>query len=436
VNSARIQGLIAALLLSCVAACRREPPKPPAVPAPAPTIPDLAPAMVDVCGATRRADRGDNTAPVPADLAATDTQTAHFLAFGDSGTGDPSQFRVAAAMIQFCQAHPCQFALHTGDILYPQGVISTTDPRLKERFEGPYAPLGVPIWMSLGNHDYYPPADPEQAIAYTQVSPSKAWRLPARWYTFLEHGVRFLALDTNQPNAEQETWARQVLAESRRNRERWVVAFGHHPRLSDSRHGNASGEHAAWLDRVLCHRVDLLVSGHDHVLEVLKPRCGFHQIVTGGGGADLYGLTPGDNGAFEAQSFGFVHMDATATSMQAQFVNDHGKALCDTAWQKFQALPTCGKDAVCNGLCAKDPDCLEESCARDGRCNFACTDDSDCEPAGACTCDRDPLICEVRVPGSNELCACDAGCQVTPIACAGDGVCDRGCKAGSDPDCQ
>ena len=338
-------------------------------------------------------------------------------------------------MVQYCQAHPCQFALHTGDIFYPQGIRTTADPRLQERFEGPYAPLGLPIWISLGNHDYYPPADPDQAVAYTHVSPSKAWRLPARWYTFLEHGVRFLALDTNQPIPEQETWARQVLAESRRNGERWVVAFGHHPRLSDSRHGDASGVQAAWLDRVLCHRVDLLVSGHDHVLEVLKPRCGFHQIVTGGGGAGLYDLQPTQQGGFEARSFGFVHVDATATTLQAQFVDDNGKALCDTSWRKAGAPPRCDRDGACNGLCPQDPDCKEEICASDGRCNFACTDDRDCDPAGACACDREPLICEVRVPGSTLVCACDAGCQVSPVTCSADGVCDRGCAAGRDPDC-
>ncbi len=429
---------VATLILLCMAwACRRETPETPKLPEHAvDPNPPAETLRATICGTTQRADRGDGSGEFLTELAGAATTTAHFLAFGDSGTGEPSQFRVAAAMIQYCQKHTCQFALHTGDIFYPQGIGSTDDPRLKERFEGPYAPLGLPIYLTLGNHDYYPPADPKFAVAYTNVSPSHAWRLPARWYTFLEHGVRFLALDTNQPNDAQEAWARRVLAESRRNGERWVIAFGHHPRLSDSRHGDADGDLARWLDRVLCHRVDLLVSGHDHALEVMKPRCGLHQVVTGGGGAGLYDIKPTDNGAFLAHSFGFVHMETEATSLRAHFLDDAGRELCETAWRKAESAPACGADNLCNGLCPQDPDCATENCGTDGRCNFACTDDRDCDTPDACACDREPLICEVRVPGTTDVCGCDAGCQVAPTACRQDGVCDPGCPAGRDPDCR
>ncbi len=421
------QLLIAAALAF---ACGRDKPKP-QHPTPSPPVANL-PMRNAICGATQRADRGDPTGswtPLPA----TATETAHFLAFGDTGTGEPSQFRVAAAMVSYCQSHRCEFALHTGDIFYPQGIGSTDDPRLKERFEGPYAPLGLPIWLTLGNHDYYPPANPDAAVAYTQLSPSKAWRLPARYYTFVAHGVRFLALDTSRVDDAQEAWARGVLATAQ---EPWIIAFGHHPRLSDSRHGDADGALAAWLDRVLCHRVDLLISGHDHALEVMKPRCGVHQLVTGGGGAGLYDIKPTDNSTFLAHSFGFLHLEADTTTLTAHFLDDAGKPLCDTTWRKAGSAPSCGADGTCDGRCPQDPDCATESCGADGRCNFACTTDPDCVAAGACACDRLPLICEVRVPGATALCACDAGCRTSPSTCSADSVCDPGCPAGRDPDCR
>ncbi len=413
-----------------IAACRREPLK---SGQPGPVADENPPMRATVCGTTQRLDRGNPAGDWATDLPADASTSAHFLAFGDSGTGEPSQFRVAAAMITYCQSHPCDFAIHTGDIFYPQGIGSTSDPRLKERFEGPYAPLGIPIWLTLGNHDYYPPADPTFAVAYTKVSPSKAWHMPARYYTFVEHGIRFLAMDTSVPDAKQEAWARKVLVQ---NRERWVIAFGHHPRLSDSRHGDADGDLAGFLDRVLCHRVDLLISGHDHALEVMKPRCGVHQIVTGAGGAGLYDIKPTDNGTFLAHSFGFVHLETTATALHARFLDDSGRELCETSWRKAGPTPACGADGMCNGACPVDPDCQKENCTADGRCNFACTDDRDCDGVGACACDRDPLICEVRTPGTTELCACDAGCQVNPVTCSADGTCDHGCAAGSDPDCR
>ncbi len=397
---------------------------------------DEAPVRTTACGTTQRADRGDGAAPWLTELPRATTDTAHFLAFGDSGTGEPSQFRVAAAMAAYCKTHTCSFAIHTGDIFYPTGVGATDDPRLKERFEVPYAPLGIPIWLSLGNHDYYPPANPDAAVAYTQVSPSKAWRMPARYYTFVEHGIRFLALDTSRPDMAQERWARRVLAESRRHGEPWVIAFGHHPRLSDSRHGDADGVLASFLDRVLCHRVDLLISGHDHALEVMKPRCGVHQVVTGAGGAGLYDIKPTENGTFLAHSFGFLHVETEQTLLHAHFLDDNGKELCETSWRKASSTPVCIKDGLCNGACVGDPDCSEDVCKTDGRCNLACTEDRDCDPMGACTCDRNPLICEVRVPGATDACGCDAACQVKPTVCAADGACDPGCPTGRDPDCK
>lgn len=420
--------LLAAVLL--IAACRREPLK---SAQPGSVADENPPTRATVCGTTQRLDRGDEAGDWAAELPATASNTAHFLAFGDSGTGEPSQFRVAAAMVTYCQSHKCEFAIHTGDIFYPQGIGSTSDPRLKERFEGPYAPLGIPIWLTLGNHDYYPPADPSFAVAYTRVSPSKAWRMPARYYTFVERGIRFLALDTSVPDAKQEAWALQVLTQ---NTERWVIAFGHHPRLSDSRHGDADSDLAGFLDRLLCHRVDLLISGHDHALEVMKPRCGVHQLVTGAGGAALYDILPTEAGTFLAHSFGFVHLETTATTMHARFIDDAGRELCETSWRKAESPPVCGADHTCNGACPGDPDCQTENCTFDGHCNFACTADRDCDALGACACDRDPLVCNVRVPGSADVCGCDAGCQVRPVACTTDTVCDSGCPSGRDPDCR
>ena len=436
-------------LLTLVACHRSAPagtPKPDSPPAAAAQLPAGAtpttalPESVlaaSICGAQLTADRGSHLGQVQAPTAFPNVR-AHFLAFGDSGTGEPSQFAVAAAMRTYCGSHPCKFAIHTGDIFYPTGASSTTDSRLRDRFEVPYAPLGIPIYMSLGNHDYYMPADPNAAVAYTRVSPSRAWRLPARYHTFVEGGVRFLALDTNQPTPAQEAWALDVLAQSRKNGEPWVIAYGHHPRTSDSRHGDADGDVAEWLDRVLCHRVDVLISGHDHALEVMRPHCGTHQIVTGAGGADLYGIHPTEKGQFLAHSFGFVAIDAQGPHMRVSMRDQSGQELCAFTWQRAVSAPVCAGDGVCNGLCAAstpDPDCATTTCTPDGTCNFACMDDPDCGLPRACGCDHDPLICEVRAANSTDICGCDPACQQDPNVCTGDGVCDAGCPSGRDPDC-
>ena len=54
------------------------------------------------------------------------------LIFGDFGTGDENQKLVARDMITYCQKHGCDFALTTGDNIYPKGVgnLASGEPEL------------------------------------------------------------------------------------------------------------------------------------------------------------------------------------------------------------------------------------------------------------------------------------------------------------------
>ena len=65
--------------------------------------------------------------PTDQDTRVADARTAssgvlQFLAFGDSGLGDDNQKAVARHMRTVCQQRGCDFAIHTGDILYPRGI--------------------------------------------------------------------------------------------------------------------------------------------------------------------------------------------------------------------------------------------------------------------------------------------------------------------------
>ena len=246
---------------------------------------------------------------------------ARFVAFGDGGTGEADQYAVARGMGTLCRSRGCDFGLGLGDNFYPVGVRGVNDPQFRTAFELPYAPLGIPIYMILGNHDYF--GTPEAEVAYARVSPSQRFVLPARYYTFFAGGIRFVALDTNEPSAAQEAWAKKVLAQSERNREPWVVALGHHPQQSYGAHQMPQEPLAGFLDRVLCGHVDAYFAGHDHDKQLLAPRCGVTQVVAGTAG-QLRPVGSGPETIWARSSLGFAYVSVQGLEMKLEFIGANG----------------------------------------------------------------------------------------------------------------
>lgn len=310
-----------------------------------------------------------------------------FVALGDFGTGGPDQAKVAEALLEVCGERGCDLVLGLGDLIYPSGASSPDDPQFDSKFEQPYAALDVPFWMSLGNHDNggeFPGptatagglgasyATGNNMVAYAQRTDraSDKWHMPARFYSFTEGPVDFLALDTNTmlfyglavpPEVsagiqEQEAWLRDA---PQAGTSPWKVAFGHHPYLSNGEHGDAGsydghglpgagGDHLkALVEEHLCDEVDLYLSGHDHNLQWLAPAssCGRTALfVSGGGGAGLYEL-PGENPAvFQAASLGFWWFRIAGETLEAAAFDQEGTLLYEGAVAK--PLPLAGAGGV------------------------------------------------------------------------------------------
>ena len=245
-----------------------------------------------------------------------------FIAIGDTGTGEEKQYLVASAIEAVCSELACDFALGLGDNIYESGVDSVDDIQFDDKFEKPYANLNFPFYMTLGNHDNAwiggdgldnDKGEFQVAYHYAEDRPSDKWQMPARYYQFTAPLasetplVTFFSLDSNPLAAVtdldpdyrqrdyyhvQEDW---IEAENSVTTTAWKIAFSHHPYISNGRHGNAGwydgvpGFGYAFYDFVgdnLCGDFDLLISGHDHDLQILPPvdRCeGMAQIVSGAG---------------------------------------------------------------------------------------------------------------------------------------------------------
>lgn len=202
------------------------------------------------------------------------TGSVKFAVLGDFGSGDRSEYRVAAQMAAFRERFPFGFVITTGD-----NIIGRQDrpADLAEKFERPFQALlraQVPFYATLGNHDkasnrFYAP-----------------WNMGGRrYYTFAVENVRFFALDSNRPDRAELVWVDEAL---RRSNEEWKICYFHHPIYSNGvRHGPAL-ELRVLLEPILVrHGVDVVFSGHEHVYERLKPQAGISYFVTGAGGQDV-----------------------------------------------------------------------------------------------------------------------------------------------------
>jgi hypothetical protein len=228
-----------------------------------------------------------------------------------------------------------------GDNFYDGGVDGVEDDQFNTKFEMPYQNLDLPFYVVLGNHDYGETSAEfwkvDAQVEYTQYS--SKWKMPAKYYDFSYEHAAFFGLDTNALmwgfTSAQETWLRSAMQSSSAT---WKFAFGHHPYISNGRHGNAgeyegipnipivSGDDVEdFMEDHICGRVDVYLSGHDHNRQWLQPTCGTEFIVSGAAAknTDLEGRgTP----TFweDDQTQGFIWIEVADNQLTGVFYDKNG----------------------------------------------------------------------------------------------------------------
>lgn len=262
---------------------------------------------------------------------ATAASEIRFFAVGDGGSGGQNQRDVAAAIARKCGSDGCDFGLYLGDVIYQAGVFSPTDSQFQTKFEQPYAAITVPIYIALGNHDYDSTAfyKGEYYTAYAKTSAK--WAMPALHYAFEQGPALFMALDTQQivldhQNAvatQGEYFAERIKAGGNK----WKIAFGHHPYISNGHFGPTQGNFDTFFETYLCGKVDLYLAGHEHDLQVLPgtDACPGTYVVSGGGGrstSQVSGSLPSD---FGLSAFGFAWFRVTAKNILLEMITADGR---------------------------------------------------------------------------------------------------------------
>ena len=223
--------------------------------------------------------------------------TVKFALIGDTGTGSQAQTEVGAQMASFHKRFPFTFVVMVGDNMY-----GTQGPRdFVAKFEAPYKELlgaDVKFYAALGNHD-----EPGQKN-YKNFNMAGE-----RFYAFrangsdvgtkVDKGVRFYALDSNYMDKQQLDWIEKQLATKDDD---WKICFFHHPLYSSARkHGSALDLRKVLEPLFIQYKVNVVLAGHEHVYERIKPQQGINYFVSGAGGT----LRKGDLRAGQYTAAGF-----------------------------------------------------------------------------------------------------------------------------------
>lgn len=248
------------------------------------------------------APAGFRTAPPPGSGA-----TVSFVAFGDSGSGGADQM----AVLEQLGTVPFRLMIHTGDIAYESGTLA----QFEDNYFAVYADLlrSFAMFPSIGNHD--------EGDVFRQVFDLPYAAGGHNWYSFDHGDVHFVALDTNEMTAEQAAW---LDADLTANQRPWVVVYGHHPPYSSGEHGSSMEFRQVFGPILEAHRVDLVLSGHDHDYERIAPQNGVHYVVTGGGGRGTRAVGSSEFTDFSEQVLHFVYVEVDGDQLLLHAIDGEG----------------------------------------------------------------------------------------------------------------
>ena len=195
-----------------------------------------------------------------------------FAVIGDNGTGEKAEYQIAQKLTAARQKFPFEFVVMMGDNLY--GSESPKD--FERKFETPFKTLldgGVKFYATLGNHD-----DPGRQIVYEKFNMGGK-----HYYSFKpKNGVRFFSLDSNYMDKKQLEWFENELRASASD---WKIVYFHHPIYSSGETHGSNIELRSILEPVIVqYGVDVVLTGHEHFYERIKPQKGIHYFIVGSSG--------------------------------------------------------------------------------------------------------------------------------------------------------
>jgi predicted phosphodiesterase len=233
-----------------------------------------------------------------------------FVALGDSGTGGAAELAIAQRM----SAETFDLMLFLGDIAYEQG----TPAQLQSNFFAVYRDFlrYVPAYTTVGNHERVTRLGRPYFEAF--VLPE-----PERYYSFDWGDIHFVAIDTTQRDARQLVWLDNDLT---KNKLPWVIVFGHHPMYTNSLRGPQLWIRRSFANIITRHKVDLVLTGHEHQYERFRV-AGVNYVISGGGGGQLTRFFGRSRALKQATVHHFLSFEVTATALTMKAIDISGNEI-------------------------------------------------------------------------------------------------------------
>lgn len=268
------------------------------------------------------------TTPLPPEATTAQVRKFSFIAYGDTRGGldgialQTNHSLVVSSMLatiaaRRTSADAVAFVVQSGD--------AVTDGRSARELNVSYIPVierltgaGMPYFLAVGNHDVRNSpnlADSDRvqglknylAANKNLIPPNGSPRRLSGYPTYaVAYGNTYVLLFDSiiAADSTQYNWIRRQFESLDRRRFTNIVVVCHHPAFSSGPHGGVAVEGPTVAMRELYmplfrkHHVKLFLAGHEHLfehwVERYKDASGTHrldQIVSGGGGAPLYGYS-------------------------------------------------------------------------------------------------------------------------------------------------
>jgi len=239
---------------------------------------------------------GTPTADAAFTTTVSEVEPLSFVAYGDNrlgpgiwggGTDQAHQSVVWAIM-----GDNPDFVIDTGDFINIEDLFGEDMPTEWINFFEIEAPLisEKPLFPVRGNHE----SDADFYVDF--FSPPEESSGTELYYSFDYGCAHFVMINTEEsygPGSAQYNFIEADLA-AHEGTGPLFAAF-HKPPFSIGVHGGSGSSHDYLAPLLQDYGVDVVFSGHDHIYFRAKLINGVHYIVTGGGGAPLYGVNIGDN---------------------------------------------------------------------------------------------------------------------------------------------
>ncbi len=213
-----------------------------------------------------------------------------FAAYGDSR----NNLQVHKSITSAIADEKLSLVISTGDIVQRDDMMEAWN----EFFEAIQSLSSSVFYSAIGNHE----GDAENYQRFFSFPGNK------RYYSFWYGDIFFVCLNTNEhfhKYSQQYTWFLTQLEEAKTLDPAFTIVFFHHPPFSFGSHGDHMYVKENLVPLFESYGVDIVLNGHDHGYQRIQ-RNGVTYIITAGGGAPLYDITPGIGLKAYAKAYHYV----------------------------------------------------------------------------------------------------------------------------------